>query len=384
MNLLFIILDGVGDISYSELDKKTPLESAKTPNLDVLTKKSKTGIMYPIKGIAPESDESTLALLGYDPFKEYTGRGPLEALGVGLNVKDVILRCNYAKYSGNKITEFQYHPDKKQLIEFQKKLNKIDLGIDFEFKNTFEYRSVLILKGNLSPLISNTHPGYKIVKNHVTSAIPRPHPLKIKKSKALIPSREAKRTAKIVNDFVEKSKTVLGNNRIILTRGAGNAIPRIKKLNRNWALFGDTPVELAIGKVTGMSVLGCPKNTRDAVKKIKSAFKKYNSIYIELKNTDHWSHRGDPLKKKEAIEEIDKNFISEIKKLKDTVICITADHSTPCKYLAHSKHPVPVLIYSEKIKGDLVKRFTENACKKGSIGTIEGKQLMSIIRKELK
>lgn len=386
MKLLIVILDGLGDRKYKELSNRTPLDAAKTPNMDLLAKKGRTGIIYPIKGVAPESDEAALALLGYDPYKDYTGRGPLEALGadVKFSENNVVLRCNYAVFSGNKITNFEYQPSKKELDEFQEKISNMTLGLNFEFKNTLGYRSVLILKGKkLSPRISNTHPAYNIIKNYVSSAVPRPQPLKIGKCKPIDKSREAKRTAKIVNEFVEKSKEALGNNRIVITRGAGNRVPDIEKLERRWALLGDTPVEIAIGKITGMKVLGKPKTMDDAVKNIKNAFKEYDSVYIEIKETDHWSHKGDLQKKKEAIEEIDKKFVPEIMKLKDTLICITADHSTPCKIFAHSADPVPLLLYSDKIKADSVEKFSEKACSKGSIGKIEGKSLMSVLRKEL-
>lgn len=386
MKLIIVILDGLGDRTYRELKGKTPLDAANCPNLDLLAKKGKTGIMYPIKGIAPESDEAALALFGYDPYAVYTGRGPLEALGANVDFSegDVVLRCNYAIYGGNKITDVEYVPNKKELKEFETKLNKIKLDVDFKVVNTLGYRFVLILKGKkLSPRLSNTHPAYQIIKNYVTSAIPRGKPLKLKKCKALDKSKEAKRTAKIVNEFVEKSKGVLGKNRIVITRGAGNRVPKLEKLDRNWALLADTPVEMAIGKITGMNILGHPKSLKDAVKDMENALKKHDSLYLQIKETDHWSHRGKPLKKKGAIEEIDKEFVSKIMKLKDTLICITADHSTPCKILAHSADPVPLLLYSDKIKADKVEKYSEKACKKGSIGQIEGKDLMSVLKKEL-
>ncbi|UCD03777.1 MAG: 2,3-bisphosphoglycerate-independent phosphoglycerate mutase [Candidatus Woesearchaeota archaeon] len=386
MKLIIVILDGLGDRTYRELKNKTPLEAANTPNLDFLAKNGKTGIMYPIKGIAPESDEAALALFGYNPYEVYTGRGPLEALGANVDFSegDVVLRCNYALYKGNKITDVEYVPNKKELKDFETKLNKIKLDVDFKVVNTLGYRFVLILKGKkLSPKISNTHPAYQIIKNYVTSAKPRGKPLKLRKCKALDKSKSAKRTAKIVNDFVEKSKGVLGGNKIVITRGAGNRVPRLKKLERNWALLADTPVEMAIGKITGMAILGHPKSLKQAVKDVENALKKYDSLYLQIKETDHWSHRGKLIKKKEAIEEIDRGFVSKIMKLKDTLICITADHSTPCKIKAHSADPVPLLIYYNKIKPDRAEKFSEKACKKGIIGKIEGKDLMSVLKKEV-
>ena len=87
--LLYIVLDGLGDLPGPELDGKTPLEAAETPHMDSLARKGRTGLMYPIKeGIAPESDAAVISILGYDPFQYYTGRGPLESYGAGLEMED--------------------------------------------------------------------------------------------------------------------------------------------------------------------------------------------------------------------------------------------------------------------------------------------------------
>lgn len=387
MRLVIVVLDGLADIPYKELEGKTPLGAAYTPNLDFLAKKGKTGIMQPIQNIAPESDEAALTLLGYNPFEKHQGRGPLEALGanVDFSKEDVVLRCNYALHEGKLITNIEYSPSEGKIEKFEKELNKIGLGVEFKFKNTLGHRAVLILKGkDLSPKISNTHPGYEIVENYVTSAKPRHNPLKLKKAEPLNKSKKAKKTAEIVNKFVEKSKEVLGKNRIIITRGAGNKVPKLKKLKRKWGLFADTPVEMAIGKITGMEILDKPESVEEIAKKVGEALKKHDSLYLELKDPDHWAHKGDPLKKKEAIEEIDKEFVSKVMKLKNTVICFTADHATPCKFKAHSKHKVPLLLWSEEMENDGVKEFSEKACKKGSIGNIKGKNLTKNIQKELK
>jgi 2,3-bisphosphoglycerate-independent phosphoglycerate mutase len=89
LKLLFIAIDGMGDLPIEALGNKTPLEAAQTPNMDALAKKGQTGIMYTVgKGIAPESDVAVISLLGYDPFKYSTGRGVIEVAGVGLKMND--------------------------------------------------------------------------------------------------------------------------------------------------------------------------------------------------------------------------------------------------------------------------------------------------------
>ena len=99
MKLIYVAIDGMGDLPIKSLGNKTPLEAAETPNLDALAKTGKTGLMYTVKkGVAPESDVAVISLLGYDPFKYSTGRGVIEAAGVGLKMKDgdLALRCNFA------------------------------------------------------------------------------------------------------------------------------------------------------------------------------------------------------------------------------------------------------------------------------------------------
>src|SRR3989337_2956419 len=99
MKLIYIVIDGMGDIPIAELGNKTPLEAAVTPNMDSLAGNGQTGLMYTVKkGIAPESDAAVISLLGYDPFKYSTGRGVIEAVGAGIEMRDgdLALRCKFA------------------------------------------------------------------------------------------------------------------------------------------------------------------------------------------------------------------------------------------------------------------------------------------------
>ena len=99
LKLIYVAIDGMGDLPNKTLDNKTPLEAAETPNMDALAASGKTGLMYTVKkGVAPESDVAVISLLGYDPFKCSTGRGVIEAAGAGLKMKDgdLALRCNFA------------------------------------------------------------------------------------------------------------------------------------------------------------------------------------------------------------------------------------------------------------------------------------------------
>ena len=134
---LMMIFDGIGDRPVKELNGKTPLEAAKTPNLDSLAKSGVNGLMDTISpGVIPGSDTGHLAMLGYDPFEVYTGRGPFEAAGIGLELKPeyIAFRCNFATIQNGKITNRRAGRIKEGTKELAKAVNDIDLGVDFNFQ----------------------------------------------------------------------------------------------------------------------------------------------------------------------------------------------------------------------------------------------------------
>src|SRR3989338_4288646 len=175
MRMLLVILDGLADRPCKELKNKTPLEAAKKPNLDFLARNGKLYLMNVInEKIAPESDQGVLSIFGYDVFKIYTGRGPLEAYGDNVKFEngDEIVRCNFASIKDNKI----YH---NRILDIEsmptEKEVKLVEGIKMKnarFKRTVGHRGVLIINKKISPRVTNSHPGYKIVKNFVTTALP--------------------------------------------------------------------------------------------------------------------------------------------------------------------------------------------------------------------
>src|SRR4030042_4251914 len=176
LKLLFVAIDGMGDLPIEALGNKTTLEAAQTPNLDSLVKVGKTGVMYTVqKGVAPESDVAVISLLGYDPFKYSTGRGVIEAAGVGLKMKDgdLALRCNFATLGeGKTILDRRVARtlSTDEATELTKAVNK-EVKLEsypatFEFRNTLGHRAVLLIKSKLEPLssdITNSDPAYTIV-----------------------------------------------------------------------------------------------------------------------------------------------------------------------------------------------------------------------------
>lgn len=342
MKILFFVVDGLGDKRYGRLGGKTPLQYADTPNIDSLIRNGRIEMKEVIKGIAPESDEAMLAMLGYNVYRVHRGRGMLEAYGAGARFKkgDVVLRANFARLEDKGLeTESRPSPD---YVKMLKRIRKID-GVHVRFVRTVGHRAVLVLHGkDLSTGISNTNPTYKIVRNYVTTALPKNHALNPLKAKALAFSAE--KTAGIVNKFAELSKY---KNNIILLRGASNELPRLKGM-KNWALISEMPVEIGIGKCAKMRIVKPVGGTAESAGQIAKLLGRHN-VYVQVKGPDAYAHRGDVFGKVREIERIDKligKILGQLKKRRLAIrIVVTADHSTRCDTKAHSSLPVPWIEY---------------------------------------
>jgi len=438
MKLLFVILDGIGDRPCEEFNGQTPLEAAKTPNLDKLAKLGKTGIMLIIdENTPPETDNGLLAIFGYDPNVYSRCRAVLEVIGEGLNFNegDLAIRCNFATFKDGKIYDaragrIKSSKSRKLIEHINKRVSLSDFSAKFKLIPSLNYRSVLIIHSDakrLSDQISNTHPGYERKKGYVE--IPKPL-LKEKifqECKPLDDTDAAIFSATLVNEFTRRSREVLEKHpinlkrmkeglpiaNILLIRGAGTSLPKLEnfkiKYRTSWLCIGDTPAEKGIAKLLGMAVLKelpepltdslTKENTENEIEKImkkdlevrvKKMLKKidaYDCIYVHLKGADPFGHGALPKKKKKVIECLDRYFFGKILKkldLKQTIICVTTDHCTACNIGAHAPDPVPLLISGGNIQTDSVEKFGESYCKKGSIGKIKATNLMSILMGEIK
>lgn len=392
--ILILVMDGLGDRAVKELGWKTPLQCAKTPNLDWFAQNGSTGIMDVISpGVRPGSDTSHLALLGYDPLKVYTGRGPFEAAGVGLIGRkgDVAFRCNFATVDeelnvvdrrAGRIKE----PDTSDLVRSLQGL-VID-GVEVVVKEATEHRAVLLLRGEeLSSSVSDVDP-------HSLS--------RVHDSKPLVP--KAAKTARVVNAFVRRSFEILSahpvNERrrgkgepvanILLPRGAGT-FPDIKplkeKIGLESACVAGVSLIKGICRVCGMEVAEVPGATggldTDMAAKAKAAVRLLGSkdlVLVNVKAADIASHDGDFRRKIEVIERID-SMAGVIRRdvPGDVVIAIAADHCTPIEVGDHSGDPVPLAIWSDSTLKDGSMAFDEATAARGGLGRLRGQDLMPIL-----
>lgn len=410
--IIYVLLDGVGDLPHPSLNHLTPLESAYTPNLDALARRGRMGMVYTVgKGIAPESDIAVFSMLGYRfRDEEYAGRGMIEAIGAGIDVRDgdLAMRGNFATVDGEgrivdrRVGRNLADEEAKELVREVKDGVRLD-GAEYELVHTRGHRVVLRIraKDRLSADISNTDPAYERVKGMGVAKEVHDVRMSIDRCKALSRSSAALLSARLVNEFTEKAIGVLRGSGVnerrrsmgmleancILLRDAGSRLPRVEPISSRYdAVFAcivDMPVEYGIARVTGMAILdgGGMKDYEIKARRALEALSRYDAVYVHLKGPDEFGHDGNARGKEESIEEIDAKFFGELNThASDRIfVVVSGDHSTPCIKKAHSADPVPLLVSSTSsdYRNDGLGRFTEREARRGSIGYLMGYDVLS-------
>ncbi|MDD3408250.1 MAG: 2,3-bisphosphoglycerate-independent phosphoglycerate mutase [Methanobacteriaceae archaeon] len=400
MKGIILVMDGMGDRPLKELDNQTPLQAANTPNMDKMAECGITGIMDSIRpGIIPGSDTAHLSILGYDPYEVYTGRGPFEASGVGLDVipGDIAFRCNFSTADENGIiTDRRAGRIREGTKDIVDVLNTMVIkgyeDIQIIFKESTGHRAVLVLRG-------------EGLSDKVTDADPKVEGKKPKIVESTDGSEEAKRTADLLNKIVEKSYEMVKNHpvnigrmeenkppaNIIIPRGAG-AVPKVEHINEkyevNSACIAETGLFMGIGRFAGMDIIemddvtgGVDTNLDNIIDTIINQVNNtdHNFFLINIDGADEAGHDGNAIQKKEFIEKVDKIVMSKLLNLKNVVLFLTADHSTPISVMNHSGDPVPVIINSPEVRVDDVKEYNEFAVAKGGLCRIRGSDVMNIV-----
>ncbi|GIO06801.1 phosphoglycerate mutase [Brevibacillus reuszeri] len=389
--VIVAIADGVGDRPHPLLDYKTPLEYAHTPNLDRLAAEGITGMMNLISaGIPVGTDMGHLILFGYQP-EQYPGRGPIEALGVGMDVKpgDVVLRCNFATVNEEGIVlDRRAQRIRERTGEIAAAIQGMELadGVEVHFKQATEHRAVLILRGSgLSDRVSDSDPK---APNEGKPYLP---------IKPLDDSSEAARTASVLNLFLQKTHAMLSEHPVnlqriaegklpanfILTRGAGKMVdlkPITEELGMTGSCIAGESTVLGVAQLAGFQMFTDPAMTgnidTDIALKARLAIqeiKEKDMVYVHVKAPDLMGHDNQPIKKAKSIELFDQMVGMIAQQLPDDVyLALAADHSTPCEVGEHTGDPVPVLIYGPSIRRDRITHYNELDCAHGGLGHLSG------------
>ncbi|HXG49328.1 MAG TPA: 2,3-bisphosphoglycerate-independent phosphoglycerate mutase [Methylomirabilota bacterium] len=379
--LALVVLDGLGDIATGGPDACTPLEAARTPNLDALTQHSAQGRMIPVApGITPGSGPGHLALFGYDPLEFEVGRGVIEALGLGLELKagDVCARANFCTLdSKGVVTDRRAGRIATEICEdlcaiLSKKIKRIG-DTEVIIKAGKEHRFVVIFRG-------------KGLEGPLTDSDPNREGLPIAAVKPTdAKSARQKKAAKLVADFYKQALPLLAKSKPangFLLRGIAHqpAIPTFQeRYGLRAAAIAVYPMYKGLAQLVGMTKLEGATTISEQFQRYVAEYDNYDYFFIHYKYTDKAGEDGNFEAKKKAIEDLDAALPILLAKKPD-VLAITGDHSTPCPMKSHSWHPQPVLLTSACSGTDKLERFTETGANLGSLGVFEAKYLIRLMQ----
>lgn len=398
MKYLVVLCDGMADYPIEELGGRTPLEAAVTPNMDALARTATVGLVKTVQdGMKPGSDVANLSVLGYDPTVYYTGRSPLEAGSIGIDMKktDVALRCNLVTVSdepcyGDK-TILDYCADDISTEDARVLIEYIEekLGCEeFRFYTGVAYRHCLIWDNGTMELGGLTPP-HDITGRPVREYLPlKMSPNGAKLQKLMEQSYELLKDHPINIARVEKGLRP-ANSIWLWGEGVRAELDDFKeKYGLKGSMISAVDLLKGIGKFSGMSVVEVNGATgyidTNFEGKAAAAIREFENgqdfVYIHVEAPDECGHRAEVENKVRAISIIDEKVLGPVvdalRKMGDFKVLVTPDHATPLSLKTHTNDPIPFMIYDSTKPAEGVDTFNENTAKETGLYIEEGFRIM--------
>jgi len=398
MKYIVLVCDGMSDYPIKELGERTPIEAAKTPNMDFIAKHGRLGRARTIPaGFTPGSDVAQISIFGYDPKKYYTGRGPLEAanLGVQLEDDDVAFRCNLVTVSADKLTDYSAgHISSKEAGILIKFIDQ-NLGTNrIKFYSGISYRHLMVAKRGTDEHLENVF-------------CKPPHDITGQKISANLPKGDG---SDILIKLMDESRSILSKHEINLVRidlkenpanmiwlwGQGKR-PTMPKFSEKYNLAGSviSAVDLikGLGKLLGLEVINVPGATgyydTNYEGKAKAALKSLENndfVFVHVEAADEAGHNGDLREKITAIERFDQLVLGTIlqafKHKHNFRIMVLPDHATPVSLKTHIGDPVPFGIFGQDVIARGFLNYSEKEAQKSDLYFDKGHELMDYFIKE--
>ena len=369
--IVLLVVDGLGGLPHPSTGM-TELETAATPNLDTMARQSACGVTTPVApGITPGSGPGHLALFGYDPLKYAIGRGILEALGIGLDLRpnDVAVRCNFCTVDADGLLTDRRAgrirtAESAPLVE---RLSEISIpGVEIIVKPVQDYRFVVLFRGEgLDDAVRDTDP--QIVG--VRPLDPEPS------------SETSASTARYAAEFICSSRDVLKHREtanMVLMRGFSK-LPKWPRFPDSYNLSAGAvaayPMYRGIASLVGMTVIPTGDDFDAELETVSNHLNQFEFVFLHYKPADAAGEDGDFGAKVRTLEALDER-IPALLDLGADVAAVAGDHSTPSILAAHSWHPVPVMVHSEWTAGQGSAAFNERECRSGWLGSQPATSLM--------
>ncbi len=394
MKYVIVLGDGMADYPIEAIDGMTPLEYAKTPTLDELSTKSEIGLVHTIpEGMSPGSDTANLSVIGYDPKVYYSGRSPLEALSIGVDMEttDISFRCNIVTLS-----EEEEEYEKKTIIDHSSsEISTEDAAVLLEAVRKE-------LEDDLYKFyVGTSYRHLTIWKNGKVLPLTPPHDILTKVIGEYLPEDE------VLRNMMKKSYDILANHPINIERkkqglnpansiwfwGAGTrpALTSFEEKNKkNGVMISAVDLLKGIAVGAGLKNIevegangGLHTNYEGKANAAVDALLKdgYDFAYIHVEAPDEMGHQGSMERKIQAIENLDEKVIKVVYDAltasgEDFRMLVLPDHPTPIVLRTHSSDPVPYILYDSTSHKESVLKYNEKDGKASGIFIAEGHKLL--------
>lgn len=392
MKYIFLVPDGMADLPLAELDGQTPMQAARTPNFDTLAEDALVGGVLTVpQGMYPGSDAANMSLLGYDPKRYYTGRGPIEAvaMGVPLDSRDVAYRCSLVTSDGETMLDYSSgHISTEESRELITLVNEKLGGRSFNFYPGVSYRHIMAWRSGEVNL--KTIPPHDIVDQPLEAYWPD--------------GDGAERLKQLMYDSLELLRDHPVNRRrrdegknpgsMIWLWGQGYApnMPTFLATHgKTGAVITAVDVVRGLGRATGMEIVTVPgatgyidTNYEGKAQYALDALDRHDFVYVHVESPDESGHEGNLDHKLRSIEDIDRKVLGPIlegmRKKDDYRLLIAPDHATPIAKRTHTEGPVPFLLYdSRKPSRSAHFPFDERAVGESTTQVEDGTQLIKML-----
>jgi len=397
MKYIILVPDGLADEPLKELGGKTPMEAAKTPNMDFLAKNGFSALTKTIPdGMPPGSDIGNLALMGYDPKKNFSGRASLEAanLGIKLEKDEVVFRCNLVTIKNGKM--FDYSAGHISSDEARNLIEDLERSIDWpdaRFYPGKSYRHLMVLKTINVPtmLAIKTTPPHDFINQPIKSYLPA-GPLSEILLKIMDQSKKFLKSHQI-NKLREDAGESPANMIWLWGQGAHPNLPLFKdRYGLKGAVISAVDLVNGIGRLAGLDVINVPgangyydTNYKGKADYALNALKTHDFVYVHVEATDEAGHNGDWKAKVECCEHFDKKIVGPIiksfGKTKGVRILVCPDHPTPVAKRAHDRSPVPFVMWGEGIKPNGVTNYSEKEASQQGLKFKSGQEMIQFFLK---
>ncbi|MDT8358501.1 MAG: cofactor-independent phosphoglycerate mutase [Methanomicrobiaceae archaeon] len=381
MKYIVILGDGMADYPLEELDGKTPLEYAHTPHMDCIAREGRSGELRTIpEGFEPGSDIANLSVLGYDPRVYYTGRGPLEAvsMGIPLSPSEMAYRCNLVTVADGVMQDFSAgHISSSEGRELLQSLGKVI--VKTRVYPGISYRNLLVLENGRG---SATTPPHDIVGSRIAPYLPENGDAPALKA-CMERSREV-----FADHPVNTARRMAGKPAAtMIWPWSGGKMPNLPGFSARYGHTGGmiSAVDLlnGIARCAGMEVIRVPGATgfldtdyRAKAEYAIDALKRLDFVYLHIEAPDEAGHMGSIEEKIRAIERVDE-VCGMVMDAAPGVVAVLPDHPTPIAVRTHTRDPVPFAVYG-KGKDD-TPAYSEKDAKSGSFGCMDARDFLPML-----